>query len=104
MSEPRYEQLVTVMPYASYVLQDNPGLMTLEGTNTWLLRAPGADHTILVDPGQNDPAHLEAVLNAAGEIAAVILTHGHFDHCEIAQQVRDRTGAPIRAIDPKLSV
>ena len=104
-----YGELVTVTPYASYVLQDNPGLMTLEGTNTWLLRAPGADRTILVDPGQNDAhpnemSHLEAVLNAAGEIAAIVLTHGHFDHGEIAQQVRDRTGAPIRAINPDLCV
>jgi glyoxylase-like metal-dependent hydrolase (beta-lactamase superfamily II) len=63
----------------------------------------------MIDPGQNDlgenkAAHLEAVLNAAGDLAAVILTHGHFDHCEIARQVHDRTGAPIRAIDPDLCV
>jgi glyoxylase-like metal-dependent hydrolase (beta-lactamase superfamily II) len=109
VSELPYDQLVEVTPYASLVLQNNPGLMTLDGTNTWLLRAPGADRTILVDPGQKDAspdelAHLDAVLNAAGDLAAVILTHGHFDHCEIAQQVHDRTGAPIRAIDPSLCV
>ena len=104
MTKTPYEQLIAVTPYASLVRQNNPGLMTLDGTNTWLLRAPGADDTVLIDPGQQDSDHLDAVLNVAGPVSLVILTHGHFDHCEIAGQVHERTGAPVRAIDPSLCV
>jgi glyoxylase-like metal-dependent hydrolase (beta-lactamase superfamily II) len=104
VTEPPYEQLVPVTPYASLVRQNNPGLMTLDGTNTWLLRAPGADGTVLVDPGQQDSDHLDAVLAAAGTVSLVILSHGHFDHSEIAGQVHERTGAPVRAIDSQLCI
>jgi glyoxylase-like metal-dependent hydrolase (beta-lactamase superfamily II) len=102
MSELAYERLVEITPYASVVLQHNPNIMTLDGTNTWLLRAPGADDVILVDPGEDDAAHLEAVLAAAGQVAAVVLTHGHYDHCQVAGRVHELTGAPVRAVDPDL--
>ena len=99
-----YEQLVEVTPYASVVLQNNPNIMTLDGTNTWLLRASGADEVILVDPGEEDATHLETVLAAAGRIATVVLTHGHYDHCQVAGRVHELTGAPVRAIDADLCI
>ena len=105
MSEPgglAYERLVEVTPYASVVLQNNPNIMTLDGTNTWLLRAPGAETSILVDPGEEDDAHLAAVLEAAGTVETIVVTHGHYDHCQVAARVHDLTGAPVRAIDPAL--
>jgi glyoxylase-like metal-dependent hydrolase (beta-lactamase superfamily II) len=40
-----------VTPTAGVVLAPNPGPMTLEGTNTWVLRAPGAASAVVVDPG-----------------------------------------------------
>ncbi len=104
MTEPVYERFSAVTPYAAVVLQHNPGLMTLDGTNTWLLKAPGADRTILVDPGEEDDTHLDAILNAAGDLASVVLTHGHYDHCQIAARVHERTGAPVRALDPALCI
>ena len=102
MADLAYERLVEVTPYASVVLQNNPNIMTLDGTNTWLLRAPGAGESILIDPGEDDETHLEAVLSAAGSIAAIVLTHGHYDHCQIAGRVHDLTGAPVRAVDQEL--
>ena len=104
MSQLAYERLVEVTPFASVVLQNNPNIMTLDGTNTWLLRAPGATESVLVDPGEEDPTHLEAVLAAAGTVRAVLLTHGHYDHCQAAGQVHELTGAPVRAVDPDLCV
>jgi glyoxylase-like metal-dependent hydrolase (beta-lactamase superfamily II) len=58
----------------------NPGPMTLEGTNTYLL---GSDPCLIIDPGPDDPGHVEAVREAAegrGGIGAVLVTHGHEDH------------------------
>ena len=100
MSEPRYEQVRRVTPLASVVLAANPSPMTLEGTNTWLLRAPAAADAIVVDPGPDDAAHLTAVRDAAGTVAAILLTHGHPDHSDGARRLHELTGAPVRALDP----
>lgn len=99
-SHPAYEQVRAVTPYASVLLQNNPNPMTLDGTNTWLLRAPGSDDTIVVDPGQSDETHLARLLDAAPRIALVLVTHGHFDHSQVSSELHERTGAPVRAADP----
>jgi glyoxylase-like metal-dependent hydrolase (beta-lactamase superfamily II) len=95
-----YETPRQVTPYATVVLASNPGLMTLEGTNTWLLRSPDADAAIVVDPGPDDAAHLEAVVAAAGKVAGILLTHHHADHSEGARRLRELTGSTVRALDP----
>ena len=88
-------------PYASVLLQNNPGPMTLDGTNTWLLRAPGSERTVVVDPGQSDALHHERLLEAAPDIAVVLITHGHFDHSQLAAELHERHGVPVRAADPQ---
>ena len=62
-----------VTDYASRVLADNPGPMTLEGTNTWILRAPDAAQSVVVDPGPLLEDHLREVLDAAGDVTVVLL-------------------------------
>ncbi len=84
---------------AAVVLAPNPGPMTLEGTNTWLLRAPGERDCVVVDPGPLSEEHLQAVA-AAGPVAVILLTHGHLDHSEGAARLAQLTGAPVRALDP----
>ena len=59
----------------------NPGPMTLDGTNTWVLRAPGEELGFVVDPGPLDEGHLAAVA-AQGRVTTVIATHSHPDHVE----------------------
>ena len=98
-SHPAYETPRDVTPFASVLLQQNPGPMTLDGTNTWVLRAPGADASIVVDPGQSDDAHLDGLLTAAPDVSLVLVTHRHFDHSQLAGAVHERTGAPVRAIE-----
>lgn len=100
-AHPAYETVRQVLPFAAVLLQDNPGPMTLDGTNTWLLRAPDSTQTLVVDPGQADERHLDALLAVASDIALVLVTHGHFDHSEAAAAVHERTGAPVRALDPE---
>ncbi|MFI7603584.1 MBL fold metallo-hydrolase [Micromonospora sp. NPDC049366] len=78
----------------------NPGPMTLDGTNTWLLRAPGAEHAIVVDPGPADEAHLAAI-TAHGPVALVLITHGHPDHTAGAPRLSELIGgARVLAADP----
>jgi glyoxylase-like metal-dependent hydrolase (beta-lactamase superfamily II) len=95
-----YEVPRTVTPLATVVLADNPGIMTLDGTNTWLLRAPDAPEAVVIDPGPADETHLAAVVAAAGRVADILLTHGHADHSEGAARLHELTGAPVRALDP----
>ncbi|KQX61660.1 MBL fold metallo-hydrolase [Angustibacter sp. Root456] len=89
---------------ARCVLAPNPSPMTLDGTNTWVLLEPGAQRAVVVDPGPDDPAHLEAVLGVVREAGAVVamtlLTHGHLDHSGGARRFHELTGAPVLALDP----
>jgi len=85
---------------ARCVLAPNPGIMTLDGTNTWVLREPGARRSVVVDPGPLDEDHLSAVAEAAGEVGVVLLTHGHPDHSEGARAFAERVGCGVRALDP----
>ena len=80
------------------VLAPNPGLFTLEGTNTWLV---GLGPTLVIDPGPADREHLEAVVREAGGVTAIILTHHHPDHAPGAELLRDMTGVPVVAFDPR---
>lgn len=81
------------------VLAPNAGPMTLDGTNTWVLREPGGRRSVVVDPGPSIPRHLDAVAEAAGEVAVVLLTHHHPDHAEGARELAERVGAGVRALD-----
>jgi glyoxylase-like metal-dependent hydrolase (beta-lactamase superfamily II) len=85
---------------AECVLAPNPNIMTLDGTNTWVLRDPDARRSVVVDPGPEIAAHLGAVADAAEEVAVVLLTHGHADHSEAARSFAERMGCGVRALDP----
>jgi glyoxylase-like metal-dependent hydrolase (beta-lactamase superfamily II) len=85
---------------ATCVLAPNPGPMTLDGTNTWVLREPGGRRGVVVDPGPLNEPHLRAVLDVCGEVAVVLLTHGHLDHSEGAAWFAELAGCAVRALDP----
>lgn len=83
------------------VLAPNPGPMTLEGTNTWIVDAPTG--ALVVDPGPDDDAHLAAITAACPHgVAQIWLTHHHVDHAELAPRLADTVDAPVRAADPDL--
>ena len=81
------------------LLAPNPGPMTLDGTNTWVLREPGDNGCVVVDPGPLDETHLTRVAEH-GPVRLILLTHGHLDHSEGAARLRELTGAPVLARDP----
>ncbi|HVU60261.1 MAG TPA: MBL fold metallo-hydrolase [Mycobacteriales bacterium] len=96
--------LEAVTSSASRLLAPNPGPMTLDGTNTWVLRAPDGDGgAVVIDPGPVENGHVEEITKL-GAIEAIVLTHGHFDHGECAPQLHEITGAPVIARDAALCI
>ena len=87
----------------SRVLAPNPGPMTLDGTNTYVIRAAGAERAVVVDPGPDIAEHLDRI-QSLGPIELVLLTHHHRDHSEAAPALAALTGAPVRAADPGLCI
>lgn len=86
------------------LLAPNPGMMTLDGTNTWVLQEPGASAVVVVDPGPAQDGHLDRLTEELGDVALVLLTHHHFDHAEVAAEFAARKGCGVRALDPGLCV
>lgn len=84
--------------FARALLAPNPGPMTLEGTNIWLLRGAGASGAVVVDPGPGGvPEHLTAVARAAdGPVLLTLLTHHHLDHTGALPEWTALTGSPVR--------
>ncbi len=80
------------------VVADNPGPLTLNGTNTWIV---GHDPAWLVDPGPDLETHVRAVieqLEHRGGLAGLALTHDHGDHAGAVAAIRRRfPDAPLAA-------
>lgn len=79
---------------------DNPGPMTLQGTNSYVIR--DGEQVWVVDPGPKDPEHLaELLLLCAGcsEPRGVLVTHRHLDHtagaATLARQLAARSGREV---------
>jgi glyoxylase-like metal-dependent hydrolase (beta-lactamase superfamily II) len=87
--------------FANCILAANPGPMTLDGTNTWVLRGPGASGSVVIDPGPDEPAHISAIVDS-GPIELVLMTHRHFDHVGGLDMLADKINAPVRAMEPTL--
>lgn len=92
-------ELRRISPLARVLLAPNPGPMTLDGTNSYVLAGPAARSVVVVDPGPSDPEHL-AALAGAGPVELILITHRHLDHTEAAARFGASTGAPVRALDP----
>lgn len=85
------------------LLAPNPGPMTLDGTNTWVLGPPGGP-ALVVDPGPLHEGHLRRVLAEAGEVSTTVLTHRHLDHGESRSRFAHLTGRSVRAADASYAV
>src|SRR4051812_34031933 len=98
---------VALEPLVTRVLAPNPGSMSLDGTNTYVVGAPGGGRAVLVDPGPDDAAHLAAVEAALAardaECVAVLVTHHHVDHAEAALPWGAHFGAQVAAADPAVA-
>jgi glyoxylase-like metal-dependent hydrolase (beta-lactamase superfamily II) len=93
--------VASVTERASLLLAPNPGPMTLDGTNTWLLREPGSSDVVVIDPGPDDAGHLDRIVADAdaldAHIVAIVLTHDHPDHIAGVRALSQRINAPVHA-------
>jgi|SRR5665213_2056578 len=79
------------------VRASNPGLLTLSGTNTWVV---GRRPAWVIDPGPALDAHLQSLgeaIEARGGLGGVVLTHDHQDHCEAVEPLLNLFPAPLAA-------
>jgi len=86
---------MTAVPSILVLLAPNPSPLTGRGTNTYVV---GEEEIVVIDPGPGDPEHLHRLTAAVaerGKVAAVVITHHHFDHSEAATEVAERLGAPL---------
>ena len=103
----RMQRTVHLEPQVTRVLAPNPGSMSLDGTNTYVVGEPGSGQAVLVDPGPDDAAHLAAVEEAlaarGAECVAVLVTHHHVDHAEAALPWGAHFGAQVAAGSPAVA-
>lgn len=92
--EPRTGEAVEVAPGLVRITAPNAGPYTFTGTNSFLI---GTERLAVLDPGPADDGHLAALLRAiAGRpLEAILLTHTHRDHSDLARWLAAATGAPI---------
>ena len=63
--------------------------------NAYLVCPDGRTDAFIVDPG-DDLDRLRRALDDSGRtLAAILLTHGHFDHTLAAEPLQKQTGAPV---------
>jgi glyoxylase-like metal-dependent hydrolase (beta-lactamase superfamily II) len=80
------------------IVAPNPGVMTGAGTNTYLL---GDDEVAVLDPGPAIPAHIDAILETAGDrIRWIVCTHTHPDHSPAWQAIAEATEAEVIGASP----
>src|SRR5689334_23215798 len=63
--------------------------------NCYIVRRDGADHGVVVDPGDEPERLLEAIDSLGGALDANLDTHCHFDHIGAVAPVAEATGAPV---------
>jgi glyoxylase-like metal-dependent hydrolase (beta-lactamase superfamily II) len=92
-------QCIPLAPGIQRVTANNPGMMTFQGTNSYII---GDQSVCILDPGPADDAHFEALLSAlrGRTLTHIIVSHTHRDHCGLAERLKQATGALLVAEGP----
>ncbi len=90
---------IQLEPLVVRVLAPNPSPFTYTGTQTHVV---GTTDLAVVDPGPDDPAHLDALLRVIDgrPVTAIVVTHHHRDHSPATRPLQAATGAPIVGAAP----
>lgn len=86
------------------IVANNPSPFTFKGTNTYIV---GSTSLAVIDPGPDDTAHRQAILEAAGArpITHILSSHAHRDHVGGIAALKAVTGGIVAAFprDPQAS-
>ncbi|MCY4592372.1 MAG: MBL fold metallo-hydrolase [Alphaproteobacteria bacterium] len=95
----RYGELEVVAPGIRRITAHNPGPFTFRGTGTFVL---GTGKVAVLDPGPDQPEHVEALLAGLGQetVSHILVTHTHRDHSPAARVLKQATGAPTWGFGP----
>jgi glyoxylase-like metal-dependent hydrolase (beta-lactamase superfamily II) len=83
--------------YIANFTADNPGMMTLQGTNQYIV---GKDSAVVIDVALSSDGNMDGIIDQAEAMGAkkiekILLTHIHIDHCGGALALKKRTGAKL---------
>jgi glyoxylase-like metal-dependent hydrolase (beta-lactamase superfamily II) len=91
--EPERGVVLPVMEGISRIVASNPGPMTYHGTNTYLIET--VDGMVVLDPGPDEAAHVDAIIRATGgRVDLILLSHTHHDHLGATPALVTMTAAP----------
>jgi hydroxyacylglutathione hydrolase len=66
------------------------------GTNCYVVRTdPGAAEAVVVDPGADASTLLRELAEMEAACAAILITHGHWDHLGGVTDLAEATGSPV---------
>ena len=90
-------KLESVAPGLRRITANNPSPLTFRGTGTYVI---GEDQVAVIDPGPDDPEHIEALIHElSGEtITHILVTHTHHDHSAGTSLLQERCDAPSYAM------
>ncbi|SEQ87083.1 Glyoxylase, beta-lactamase superfamily II [Faunimonas pinastri] len=96
---PRHGEAVPAFPGIVRITAPNANVFTFTGTNTYLL---GTETLVVIDPGPDDPVHLDAVLRAIDgrTVSHILVTHTHNDHSAGVPFLAEKTGALVAGGGP----
>jgi glyoxylase-like metal-dependent hydrolase (beta-lactamase superfamily II) len=97
--DPAHGRAVPIGDRVRRLTAPNGGPFTYHGTNSYIV---GRGRVAVIDPGPDDPAHVEAILRATKgeEISHIIITHTHRDHSPGAALLKAETGATLLGEGP----
>ena len=73
-------------------------------TNCYFVSPENQKEVVLIDPADQGGQIYEALKSKGLQVAAILLTHGHFDHIWGANELRRLSGAPIYAYEEEKEV
>lgn len=74
------------------------------GTNCYLVYREGRQEAIVVDPADKGEQIYEALREKGFTVSGILLTHGHFDHIWGTKALREKSGAPVYALDAEVKL
>jgi glyoxylase-like metal-dependent hydrolase (beta-lactamase superfamily II) len=100
--EGRHGEAEYISPLIRRVVANNPSPYTYHGTCSYIV---GGRDVVVVDPGPEDSAHVDAILAALApgqRVSHIVVTHTHSDHSPAAKALKERTGASVHGFGPQV--